>query len=206
MKKNLDVRVPKGVRLQLRELTDGSWAWTIWLWTARVAEGQEKTKMLAEKALKTAIGTHLLKVSKSAQEKATLRSKVKEWCRKRPHVSAYFFEAFARGLDLSAIVENAVTGEKDRWDHDKTPSREPLPTHHLAKSAGAVVVALHEALAGLGWSAQRAESFAKGYFGSWYDNPEGDFSEGVEVVPLRKSRLKENETSEDYSMGEDSPV
>ena len=192
MGKNFNLQIPRGSRVKLSQLGDGTWTWEVSIWSKKIADGHDDTRDAAMKAIRSAMGTKLLKAAGTAAERAAIRQKLKTLAVKRSYAAAYFFEGFVRGLNLTALCEGAVTGEQARWEADEgSLTREPLPTHPLTKSPTQVMITLWECCEKLGWDGRAADRWARNFFGTWYSNPGATLEQAVEVYPLKKKKSED---------------
>lgn len=185
--KNMDVRVPPGTRFTLKQQSDKSWAWAIWLWTNQLGNGVEKTREEAERELRREAGKVLVKAAVTGAERAYVRTRLKDSVKKRPYLAAFVFEAWNMGLDMKTIHEQAESEEAGRHEAAKgCLGWEPLKRHHLAKPPGAAALQMMNWCAELGWDAKQANRWAASYLGSFFTNPDAAFP--IEVTALKKKK------------------
>jgi hypothetical protein len=176
-----------GTRFKVKKMSDGKWGWEVYAWKKVLVDGTEDTKEAAEKAMIRAAGKVLLKTAKQGADRSNLYNKLKGFCRKRPWLSIFVFDAIVNDMDLSTIMEAAAEEEEAR--HAAAVEKlgiEPLDLHPLAKPAKKVAEAIWETVEKLGWDRQRVDRFARDYLGTAYSNPEA--ARPIEVDAGKKKK------------------
>lgn len=185
--KNFNVLGHPGTSFKARQLTSGRWLWEIRVWKEVVADGDNDTKELAQKAMEKAAGKVLLSAAKKRANKSNLYARLKEIARKRPFLSVFTYDAIVHDMELETIMQNAQEEEESRHARATEELGYPeLKLHALAKPAKNVVETIWNTIAELGWNRDRVHRFAKDYLGNAYNDPEG--ATPIEWSPLKKKK------------------